>query len=109
MFSKNSSCHCIRFPALKLQVCFGSITATGSLAANGGWYTGNLTNISNGTFARPFQTLYSVQITQGASDWVAILRKDVSYSAITAIVAGYLKSYTNAAFKFDYVAWGSYE
>lgn len=107
-YTTNDNCKCIRFKNINLQICFGTFTATASLNANGDWYTGNSSSITNGSFAQPFTKIYSTQITQGASDWVALLRTDVSYSGISQITLGYNHSYSNTTFSFNYVVYGAY-
>lgn len=107
-YTTNDNCKCIRFKNINLQICFGTFTATASLNANGDWYTGSSSSITNGSFAQPFAKIYSTQITQGASDWVALLRTDISYSGISQITLGYNHSYSNTKFSFNYVVYGAY-
>lgn len=100
----------IRFPGIKMQICFGTISARGSLTPHGSGFAVQITkeDMSGNTFAKPFALLRSVVITNNSDDWGTILYKSANASEIAAIVLGHFQARENNYFTLDYIAVGSY-
>lgn len=98
--------HCIRFPDKKIQVCFGTMSATVALSANGSGATG--TARPNKTFLKPFSTLASLILGNASNDWMWVVNKAASNTAIETVTLGYFQAYSSRQFYLNYIAFGAY-
>lgn len=90
-----------------MQICFGVVKVSATLTSLGTGFAGD-SSLSNNVFAMPFATVLSCAITNNSLNWVWVLSKATSQSAITGITLGYFTAYENAKFELDYLAIGTY-